>query len=768
MDPILFIQDLVIILLSAAIAGMICRRIGLSPVLGYLVAGLIIGTPEIVFPYVTDEERLRALSQLGLVFLMFSIGLRFRLQRIKALGFRVVLAAFLTALSLFTLLRWGALIGGFSPEAAFCLAAMFLSSSSAIIGKLLQERRLSHERYGQIAMGMTLLEDIVAVVVLAILGSLVVGEMGDAGAGVLGTIGLVIGFTVLLVVLGLVFLTRIVAWIRRKSGGELLMIFVVGVVLGAALVASKAGYSLALGAFVSGLILAESRPRVEIERNFTGMRDVFLTIFFVVIGMQVEVRILPEIWGWIVLAVAIAMIGRALVVTGTLILVCEPPRTALGAGLLLTPLGEFSFIIAALAISAGFLPPTVQGIAVGSAVLTTLLTPLIAGQHDRLVQWLPRRHVRSGWFDHYRIFWESVARMAESHQLWRLLRMRIVQVAVEVILVSSLLVFSPPLVKWVMGFIATETEAPAGTLPLVLNGLLFLLAAPLIYAIIRNLHAMAWLVCEYLGKVYPDLRSSTATLRNGIVLIIMTFLAVWWWNLLPQTTGFYWIIPAWLLMVLLLGFLFRRKLVLVYSQFQVALEETLQEEGSTKARVRKSLPAESWGIRLEEVNLPDDTVWAGRMIAETRLREKTGVSIVGLERQGFALSTLSPQGHLFPGDQLLLLGTREGLPKALALLNETQADHQAEALQAMVLESAAIEAGSAAEGKTLIELRWPTRYRVQVVGQERKGRKTANPEASTCLLAGDHLLLMGSLHDIQMVRQECSRAPDPESPVQPT
>lgn len=758
MDPILFIQDLFVILLSAAVAGIICRGIGISPVLGYLIVGLIMGTPEIVFPYVTDEERLEALSQLGLVFLMFSIGLRFRLEKIKVLGIRLILSTFLTALALFSLLRWGALVLGQSPEAAFCLAAIFLCSSSAIIGKILQERRLSHERFGQIALGMTLMEDIVAVVILAILGSLLVGGSGTGGVGIVGTVGLVVGFAVLLVVLGLIFLTRLADWVRNYAGGEVLMILVVGTVLGSALLASKAGYSLALGAFLSGLILAESRPRVEIERNFTGMRDVFLTIFFVVIGMQVELQSLPAVWHWIVLGTVVAILGRSITVYLTLLLVCEKPRTALGAALLLTPLGEFSFIIAALGISAGILPASFQGIAVGIAVGTTFLSPLLASQRDRIAQWLGLSKEPSRQMESYRNFWQSFGRVAENHRLWLIIRHRLVQIAFEVILVSSLLVFSQPLGEWI-----SRVSGVGGDnwLSPVILGSVLLITTPLIYAVIRNLHAVSWITLEYLEKIHPDLRQVSPIIRPVAVTLIMSVLFLWWWNLLPAITGVYWILPAYLVILLLLGVIFRRKMVLVHSQFRDALETTLQDEESTLAKVRKSLPTESWGVKLEEVILPDDTIWAGKTIAATGLREQTGVSIVGLERQGFALSTISPQGHLFPGDQLLLLGQPEGLAKACSRLSETQDRTSTEALQSITLESVLVEKGSSAEGQELISLRWPAKFRVQVVGQEREGKKTANPEARSQLRAGDQLLLMGNLADLNQVRKECT------TPVQP-
>ena len=289
MEAIHFIQDLAVILVVAGVVGWVCQRLGLSTVVGYLVAGLVVGPYTPPFALVTDVPRVDTLAQLGLIFLMFSIGLRLSLSKLQRLGLSLMLAVAVSAGVIYALTRlMGAAVGLNGVESLF-LAGMLMVSSSAIISKVLLEVGATHERAGQLAMGVVVLEDVVAVMMLTLLNSIV--QFGSAAGGTVKvgeTLGLLGAFVVLAGVVGLL----LVPWLLRRmsisADDELQTLGLTGLLFTLALVAQRAGYSPALGAFLLGTIVAETPHRAQVERLFEGMRDIFSAVFFVAIGMQID------------------------------------------------------------------------------------------------------------------------------------------------------------------------------------------------------------------------------------------------------------------------------------------------------------------------------------------------------------------------------------------------------------------------------------------------------------------------------------------------
>ncbi|MFM9029995.1 MAG: cation:proton antiporter, partial [Opitutaceae bacterium] len=345
-------------------------------VVGFLVAGMVIGPHTPPFALVTDVERVDTLAQLGLVFLMFSIGLQLSLRKLRRLGFGLLAATFAGALGVYQLTRLAALAAGWSATEGLFLAGMLMVSSSAIISKILRETGTNHERSGQLAMGVTVLEDVVAVVMLTILNSLV--HLGRAGgAGVSQTLLLLGAFVALAGIVGLL----LVPWFLRRMSvaaeEELQTLLMGGLLLGLAVVAQAAGYSLALGAFLLGTIVAETPHRHQVERTFAGMRDIFSAVFFVAIGMQIDLALLGREALLILGAAAMALLVRPLAISGGLLLTGVPLKTAVRTGLSVSPIGEFSFIIAQLGVTAAVVPPRFYPLAVGVSLVTALVAPLV-------------------------------------------------------------------------------------------------------------------------------------------------------------------------------------------------------------------------------------------------------------------------------------------------------------------------------------------------------------------------------------------------------
>jgi monovalent cation:H+ antiporter-2, CPA2 family len=351
MSGLEFIRDLAVVMVIAGAVGWVCQRLGLSLVVGYLTAGAIIGpfTPPVQL--VADLGRIQMLSQLGLVFLIFSIGLDLSFQRLRRLGISVAFATVLGALFVFYACRMLGFAFGWSTPQTLFIAGMLMVSSSAIISKVLQELNATHQRSGQLALGITIMEDIVAVIMLTLLSTMVQFG-GEKSAPLHETLGTLSAFVAALLLISLLLVPRLLLGLSQTGTGEIRTLLVIGLVLSLAWVAAKMGFSLALGAFLLGVIVASTPHKQEIERSFEGIRDMFGAVFFVAMGMLVDFSLLAQAWPMVLGITLFALLFRPPAIALGLTLTGHPTRDSIRAGLALAPLGEFSFIIAQIGVAA--------------------------------------------------------------------------------------------------------------------------------------------------------------------------------------------------------------------------------------------------------------------------------------------------------------------------------------------------------------------------------------------------------------------------------
>lgn len=764
-EALLFLQDLAIIMMAAAIAGYICRRIGLSPIVGYLMAGLVIGTPHIVFPYVTEKARIEVLAQVGMVILMFGIGLNFRLRRLREMGLPLVLTTALTAFLVFNLGKIGGQLAGLGKVESIFFAGMLLSSSSAVIGKVLSELNIGHQRHGQLALGITLLEDIVAVVMLTFLSSYVTlgGQPQDTGTeGLLGTIGVLVAFVLLLVIGGLLLVPRLINLFHRTQLPELQTLLVVGLLFGISLLAVKAGYSLALGAFLLGAIVAETAQAGSLTRSLEGMRDVFSTVFFVAVGMTIDVAVFPESIHLIALLTLICIIGRPIAAAIALVIVCEDGKTALRAGLSVTPMGEFGFIIASLGIAGGILGAEFQVMAVGGALATALLAPVLVKNSD----WLAERLLRltPQWLAEglavYRKIWHTAAQRRDSNLLWKLSKKRVIQIVVEVTFVTAVLLFSVPVLNAIEARIPAEYGDWVGEILVVYWIAVGVLCAAPLLAIWRNNSALILIVVDVVSNSRPVLQRVQPLVIFLLRVFAVIVLILWFWNFIPFEIAGLWVIAAVALLVVALLIWGRRKLIYWHSQMEYTLQTAFEEENGAHTFDNTALLAakEQLDLVIGEVLLPDNFAYAGRSIQDLNLRGKTGTTVVGIERQGYPIHNPGPQAHLFPGDLLFLLGTDSAIQSATKLLKEEGSLPEKEAsLADLSLEAFDLRSDSfLTQGHDLQHLNLTRIHGIQVVGAVRDGKKITHPGGHFVPRVGDILMLMARPSQMNKFRKLCA------------
>lgn len=756
MHGINFIQDLAVILVVAGVVGWFCQRIGLSVVLGYLLAGMVVGpyTPPVTL--VSNPERIQTLAQIGLVFLMFSIGLRLSLRRLRRLGLALLLATTFGAAVVFYLTRLLGLVLGFAPREGIFLAAMLMVSSSAIIGRILQETAATHERSGQLVMGVTILEDVVAVVMLTLLNSMV--QYGHGGAREVAGAVLMLGAFVVLASIGGLLL---VPWLLRRmsiaADEELQTLGIAGLLFGLAVVAQGAGYSLALGAFLLGTIVAETMHRHQVERTFEGMRDIFSAVFFVAIGLQIDLRDVWHEFGLVAGVAAFALVVRPLAVSLGLTLVGTGSKDALRTGLSATPVGEFSFIIAQLGVVSAFVPRSFYPLAVGVSLLTTLAAPVLTRGSGPIADFLLAHEPGwlRDWLAAYRAWLERIRERRRRNLLWQLSRRRVAQVTVGLLFVTGLVVFSEQLLDVLEGWVGRGWLFPHDV-DLVFWTLLVLVCLAPLVAIWRNLSAMALLFAELSTRGHAHARRLRPVVETALKAAMAAGLALWLLAILPLGEMTRWLLLSSGVVALVGVLVLRRKLIYWHSEMEIEILSVIEPAGErmTATSAPWLRPHGEWNLHMIDCTLPDLSDCQGRTIADLDLRARFGCSIAGIERQGFMIPLPGPETVLYPRDKVLLLGTIDQAEAGRRFLSGVSGARAGDSVfEEVSMEVMTVPEWSRAAGRTLLELGPAHNHGVQIAGIHRGDVRILNPNAQELLLPADEILVLGTPAEIADFRQ---------------
>lgn len=745
-------------MLAAGVAAWTCQRLGLSVIVGYLIAGAAIGPYTPPFALVSDLDRVQTLAQLGLVFVMFSVGLNLSLSRIRRLGVPVAIATFVGALTVLHACRLIGYGAGWTATQGLFVAGVLMVSSSAIISKVLDESNLTHERPGQMALGITVLEDVVAVAMLTLLTSLAQwGGAGGGSAGVLPTLGGLGAFVVLVALVSLLFVPSLLQRLGEGVPTEIRTLVVTGLVLALAWVAARMGYSLALGAFVLGAIVGSTRHKADIEDAFEGVRQIFGAVFFVAVGMLVDFRLLSGVWYWALALAGLAVVLRPIACGLGLIAAGTTSRDAGVAAVCLVPLGEFSFIMAQMGVDSGVMPKSFFPVAVGASLITSLVAPLLTRNAERLAdrvlgfqpQWF------LGWIDFYHAWLTRLQARRVERGVVQFVGPRLVQIALFVLAVSALLLIAGPAYAWASARLGSDWLFPRGFTVMFWTTFGLVVLAPLV-AIWRNMSVLAMVFAEAATRGTPPAARLRPLLEVALRAVGLLLLAAWLLALLPSGAAVAGATGAVVVMLVGVAVLFRSRLIRLQSRLESELQEQFRRAShSTSASAWSAAmvePAVDWGLEIDEVTLPRSSAHSGRTLGQLALRQQFGCSVVGIDRQGVGLVNPDAATVLFPGDKLLVLGSREDLARAARLLGQSAPREGPGGFDELTQETVVIPVGSSWAGRTLRELDLIRRCGVQLGGIRRQGRPMAAPTGADRLEFLDEVLVLGTRQQIAQFR----------------
>ncbi len=672
-----FLTNLAMVLCVAAVTTVVFQRLRQPVVLGYILAGLLVG-PHVPFPLVADSHTVEGLSELGVILLLFGIGLEFTVGRLLRVGASAGIVA-LVEISVMILLGdlTGKLFGWTDLESLYA-GAMIAISSTTIIVKAFGELRVGG-RIRELVLAVLIVEDLIAILLLAALttisaGGLSAGELAAAA----GRLGL---FLVAVVGVGLLIIPRLVRAIVRLNRPETTTVASIGICFALSLLAHRFGYSVALGAFLAGSLVAESGEGARIEHLIEPVRDLFAAVFFVSVGMLIDPALVLANWVPIVVLSVVVIGGRIVGVSIPAFLTGEGVRTSVAASMSLAQIGEFSFIIAALGVSSGAARDFLYPVAVSVSAVTTLTTPWMIRASGKVAAWVDRKlphalqtfvALYGSWIDGLRA---PGPRRTRAQQLMRLLLGDVVLLLV--VFVVSARRFTD-VVVWLqsrLGLGARAAEIVGVTASLAL-------AAPFLIGIVRLAGALAVdLATQALPTGAPGKVDLAAAPRKALIVALQLAAVVALGLPLFLAAKTFLPLPVTLSIFLAALLFFGVRLWRSVTELQGHVRAGAQVLASAFSQVRGEAPASKTEPEVDmqavlpglgspaRFTLTAGSPAVGRTLAHLDLRGATGATVLAIARGGEGV--LVPTGHeeLRADDVLALAGTHEAVAAAKELLS---------------------------------------------------------------------------------------------------
>ena len=745
------VQDLALILVVAGFVTLLFKKLKQPLVLGYIVAGFLVSPHMSYTMSVVDQGDIQTWADIGVIFLLFSLGLDFSIKKILKMGASPIIAA---CTIIFSMMVLGIIVGhsfGWKEMDCIFLGGMVAMSSTTIIYKAFSDMGLTQQGFASTVMSVLILEDILAIVMMVMLSTVASGNSPD-GVQLLGSIMKIGFFLVLWFVVGLFAIPLFLRSVRKILNSETLLIVSLGFCCLMAVISTQVGFSAAFGAFVMGSILAETVEADKIIRLVDPVKNLFGAIFFVSVGMLVKPDVIVQYAIPILLLVITILVGQALFGTLGYLLGGQTLKNAMRCGFSMAQVGEFAFIIATLGKSLGVISEFLYPVVVAVSVITTFLTPYMIRAaepcYNILIKHLPKRWVRR--LTHIQT--NSAGESASTNNLWKILMKKmifntliygILSAAVIAIMFSAALPICRNLsIKW------TGSHWIGNA---VCGFLTILFIAPFLRSIVmKQNHSEAF------KALWTDRRINRLPLTATIlarVLIALSFI-FYICNYLTRFKNALMIAVAvgLLILMLLSRWLKKRSITLerLFIQNLQSRDIEAQKQGKKKPLFANHLIDRD--IHIANLELPDDSLWAGKTLYSLKLRNRFGVHISSILRGSKHINIPNGGTILFPGDKLQAIGNDEQLTKlSKAMKAELQPTITDIEKHEMKLRSFTISKTSPFIGKTLKDSGIRDKYNCMVVGVDEGQQNLTLITPSRCLQAGDVLWVVGEEKDLERI-----------------
>jgi len=719
--------DLAIILTTAGVITVIFKWLKQPLVLGYIVAGFFIGPYFPWFPAITDDTNIHVWSDIGIVFLMFALGLEFSIKKLKKVGATGAITALTELAIMFVIGNTVGHILGWSSMNCIFLGCMLSISSTTIIIKSFDDLKLKQQKFTSTVTAVLVVEDLVAVLLLVILSTLSVSRSFNGAELGLSMVKLVF-FLIIWFTFGIYLIPTFLRWMRKWMTEETLCIVAVGLCFGMVVLADFAGFSTALGAFVMGAILSETIEADVIHRIITPIKNLFGAVFFVSVGMLVNPEVLVKYIGPILLIAAVVILFKSQAATAGILLSGKPLKTAMQGGFCFCQIGEFSFIIAGLGLSFHVIDETLYPIIVSVSILTTFVTPYMikAGSpaYERIYPRLPDK-VKTA-MERY----TTSERIIHEKKVDTFVRKQLTSIALYGAILVALASLSFLLLKPFLNKLFADID-----IPLIWSNLIGLVAtlglmAPFLWAL-----AVKGISRKRLAKMLRTYNFRQVAIIPLVALryFIAIFITGW---VISQYVHLAAGLVAVVSIIAAIAVFATRPATNFYNRIEERFVTNFnQRQAQNSFKIPETLEKD---FLMERFVVTPYSPLAGITLQEARLRQDYHVNVVSIERAGKVIDIPEKEDCLFPSDRITILGSEEQLAKVRSIV-EVESDmlihdHSEHEINTYRLE---ISVGSPLIGNSIKDSHFMTDYHALVIAIERNDEYLLNPTASTRFALGD-------------------------------
>ncbi len=738
------ITDLALILIVASVVTLLFKWLKQPLVLGYIVAGFLVSPHMPYVASVVNIDNVHEWADIGVMFLLFTLGLEFSFKKILKMGIAPVIAALTIIFCMITL---GVIVGhafGWSSMDCIFLGGMLSMSSTTIIYKAFDELGLRQQRFTSLVMSVLILEDILAIVMMVMLSGVAINNRLD-GTALVESIVDIAYFIVACFIVGIFILPWLLRRTRRLLNAETLLVLALGLCCAMAVISRKVGFSEAFGAFIMGSILAETVEAEKIEHLVAPVKNLFGAIFFVSVGMLVDPAVLVKYAAPIFGLVATILVGQTVFGTFGYLLSGQSLRTAMRCGFSMAQIGEFAFIIASLGLSLHVTGDFLYPVVVAVSVITTFLTPYMIrlavpayGLTERVLSPRVLRHINK--------FSTSKAQSERERSLWRNYLMSVV----VIVLLNGVIAFTIGLLMDSMAYPLIMDMLPAGWNKIVYFIVTLLLLAPFLRSM-----AMKKANGDDMKQLISENRLNAVWLLFLFfvrVLNAMAFVFLLWdrlWN--SRHTA----LMVCIAFVAIIAMMMSRHLKRQSIELERVLLRNLQSrEIAARAMGRKRPLFEGrladLAIHISEIEIPLDSLWAGKTLAQLAFGQRFGVHVSSILRGQHRINIPGGDSIVFPGDKLQVIGNDEQLSQLSQALNsEVLAEEMEIESRETLLRQITLEPGNPLIGKSLSGSGLREDFGCMLVGVEQGQENLTQVDPQHVFQVGDILWVVGEEKDLE-------------------
>ena len=739
------ISDLALILVLGAIATVIFKMMKQPVVLGYIVAGFLASPHFALLPSVAVEANIEFWAQIGIIVLLFSLGLEFSFKKLIDVGGSAILTALIIVLGMMSL---GFVVGkylGYGLVNSIFLGGMISMSSTTIILKALTDLNMRQRRFVPMTFAVLIVEDLFAVVMMVILSSIALNNSVKGGE-MLGSILKLSFFLIMWFTVGIFMIPTVFKRFRRYISDEQMLIIAMGLCFAMVLFSIKSGFSAALGAFVMGSILAGTSEAERIERLISPVKDLFGAVFFISVGMMVNPTVMSQHWSVIALLAVVVIIGMIVFGTFGMLATGQPLKLAMESGFSLTQIGEFSFILATLGTSLGVLDESIYPIIVAVSVVTTFTTPFFIKQaepcYNSIYKVLPKSWTRllNGYSKD-----ATESESSETSRLWKsivsrnILRLIIYSVIIIALTVLCRTYLMPLIMKLMNGGSWGRLASVATTLIIVGPFIASIIIpsikrmeydqlgqergqvsyVPIVVLFIINLVLSTVFIAIILDGVYQ----SAAAMIAAVILVLVTLIII---TLLPTPL--------------------RKRINNIEKRFI----NNINERENRRTGHENNLVSD---LHLAYMKVGHDCPFIGDRLRNLDLRSRYGVNLVNIQRGSKLYAVPSGEMRIFPGDVLGVIGTEEQIQRMLPLV-EAQKETGEAAIPDVKLLHFAVADNASIIGERLENARLREDYGALLIAVQRGENNYISPTPDLVFKLGDILWIVGNAKQLAPLKKK--------------